>query len=118
MAKVTPISLITKLSGKLCKSDDTYFATNRQSGRIHAVKMNGDAVDNPTPAQLEARTKFVERTRNTTRWISANSPSDEFPLGTELYQKMLAAYKSQHKIGTFFGFVASRMSEDGTPSIG
>ncbi|MCR5360588.1 MAG: hypothetical protein K6E73_01075 [Bacteroidales bacterium] len=118
MAKVTPISLVANLSGKLSQNDDTYFATNRQTGRVRAVRMKNGTIFVPTPAQLEAQAKFSSRARNTSAWLSANAPTDELPKGTELFQKVLAAYKAQHKIGTIFGYVASRMNDDGTLSIG
>ena len=118
MAKITPISLVAGMSGKIGQNSDTYFVTNRQTGQVHTAKISSAPLPNPTPAQIEARNKFTQRTQNTSQWLASNGPTSDHPKGTEIYQKALAAYKTQHKIGSFFGYIASRIADDGTVTIG
>ena len=105
------------MSGKIGQNSDTYFVTNRQTGQVHTAKIVASQGD-PSPAQIEARNKFTQRTQNTSQWLATNGPTSDHPKGTEIYQKALAAYKAQHKIGSFFGYIASRIAEDGTVTIG
>ena len=118
MAKITPINLIAGMSGKVCQHGDTYFVTNRQTGRVHTAKMCNPKTGNPSEAQLAQRSKFAKRTQNATQWIKTNGPTTEHPKGTEIYQKAMSAYRAQHKIGSFFGFIANKISEEGTVTIG
>lgn len=117
MAKITPISLIAGMSGKVGQKSDTYFVTNRQTGQVHTAKIVANPGE-PSEKQLSARAKFTQRAQNTSRWLSTNGPTSEHPKGTEIYQKALSAYKAQHKIGSFFGYIASRIADDGTVTIG
>jgi hypothetical protein len=118
MAKVTTTSLIAGLSGKVCQHDDTYFVTNRQTGRVHTGRICHPSEVRPSEAQISQREKFAQRCANTNQWIKSNCPSVVHPKGTEIYQKALKAYKAQHKIGTFYGFIANRIKEDGSVTIG
>ena len=118
MAKVTTTSLIAGLSGKVCQHDDTYFVTNRQTGRVHTGRICHPSAVRPSEAQISQREKFAQRCANTNQWIKNNEPAVSHPKGTEIYQKALKAYKAQHKIGTFYGFIANRIQEDGSVTIG
>ena len=118
MAKILPMNLIAGMSGKVCQHGDTYFVTNRQTGQVHTAKMCNPANIPPTEAQLEVRSRFSKRAQNTSAWIKSNGPTEKHPKGTELYQKAMAAYRAQHKIGSFFGFISSKISEEGTVTIG
>ena len=118
MAKITPINLIAGMSGKVCQHGDTYFVTNRQTGRVHTAKMCTQRQDNPSEAQVAVRSRFYKRVQNTSAWIKTNGPTTEHPKGTELYQKAMSAYRAQHKIGSFFGFIANKISDEGTVTIG
>ena len=118
MAKVTTTSLIAGLSGKVCQHDDTYFVTNRQTGRVHTGRICHPSEVQPSEAQISQREKFAQRCHNARLWISSNAPSSLHPKGTEIYQKAMSAYRAQHKIGSFFGFIANRIQEDGSVTIG
>ena len=118
MAKVTTTSLIAGLSGKVCQHDDTYFVTNRQTGRVHTGRVCHPSTAAPSAAQEEQRLKFAQRCANTNQWIAGNKPSVTHPKGSEIYQKAMSAFKAQHKIGTFYGFIANRIKEDGSVTIG
>lgn len=117
MAKITPISLIAGMSGKIGQHSDTYFVTNRQTGQVHTAKIVA-AQGDPSEAQINARNKFKQRSQNTSRWLATNGPTTEHPKGTEIYQKTMSAYKAQHRIGSFFGYVASRITDDGSVTFG
>ena len=118
MAKVTTTSLISGLSGKVCQHDNTYFVTNRQTGQVHTAKICHPRNDEPSEAQVAVRERFVRRSQNTSAWIRDNGPSTLHPKGTEIYQKAMTAFRAQRKIGSFFGFIASRIQEDGSVTIG
>ena len=111
MAKISPICLISGMSGKLGKRSEYFFVTNRQTGRIHTAKRT-ESYHVPSEAQVAAQAKFTQRVQNTCLWIKTNGPATEHPMGTEAYQKALAAYKAQRKIGSFFGYVASKLVEE------
>ncbi len=119
MAKIKPIEIIASMSGKVCQHGDTYFATNRQTGRVHTGKLCNRSTAAPTSKQIQVRENFKRRAQNTSAWLEANKPSaTNGPKGTDLYQKALAAYKAQHQIGSLFGYVASVISADGKVTIG
>ena len=118
MAKVTTTSLIAGLSGKVCQHDDTYFVTNRQTGRVHTARICHPSEVRPSEAQISQREKFAQRCANTNQWIKNNEPAVSHPKGTEIYQKAMTAFRAQRKIGSFFGFIASRIQEDGSVTIG
>ena len=118
MAKIKPIELIASMSGKVCQHGDTYFVTNRQTGRVHTGRICYPANQEPSASQMAVRERFAQRAQNTSAWLASNKPSVAQPKGSELYQKALEAYRAQHKIGSFFGYIASIIKEDGTVTIG
>lgn len=117
MAKIVPIEIIASMSGKVCNHSDMYFSTNKQTGKVHTGKICNPSTAEPTAKQLAVRQKFAERRQVTSVWMEANKPTDTRPKGTDLYQQALAAYKSQHEIGSFFGYIAS-LVKDGKVTFG
>ena len=118
MAHIKPIEIIASMSGKVCQHGDTYFATNKQTGRVYTGKLCNPSTAEPTAKQLQVRENFKRRAQNTSAWLETNKPNASRPKGTDLYQKALAAYKAQHQIGSFFGYIASIISTDGKVTIG
>ena len=118
MAHIKPIEIIASMSGKVCQHGDTYFATNKQTGRVYTGKLCNPSTAEPTAKQIQVRENFKRRAQNTSAWLEANKPNATRPKGTDLYQKALAAYKAQHQIGSFFGYIASIISTDGKVTIG
>ncbi len=112
------MNLIAGMTGKVCKHSDTYFVTNRQTGQVHTAKICHPRNDEPSEAQVAVRERFVRRSQNTSAWIKSNGPSTLHPKGTEIYQKAMTAFRAQRKIGSFFGFIANRIQEDGSVTIG
>ena len=94
MAHIKPIEIIASMSGKVCQHGDTYFATNKQTGRVYTGKLCNPSTAEPTAKQIQVRENFKRRAQNTSAWLEANKPNATRPKGTDLYQKALAAYKA------------------------
>ncbi|MCR5394640.1 MAG: hypothetical protein K6E86_04535 [Bacteroidales bacterium] len=117
MARVSPIGIVARMSGKICGHSDMYFSTNKQTGHVYTGKRCFPSEAAPTEAQLAARTRFGQLMGQVKQWVNENGPSTKNVNGTEIYQKVLAAYKAQHRIGNFRAFVSSKF-KDGTVTIG
>ena len=111
MAKVQPSDLFTSISGKLCSKEGTYIALNKQTGKMYSAVRHVNTYSN-TEAQQEVRNAFVSRSKLGTAWWKANKPSEENPKGTDNYQLVMKAYKSQHKIGNPLNYLRSLVTED------
>ena len=111
MAKVQPSDLFTAISGKLCSKEGTYIALNRQTGKMYSAVRHVNTYSN-TEAQQEVKKAFVSRSKLGTAWWKANKPSEENPKGTDNYQLVMKAYKSQHKIGNPLNYLRSLVTED------
>ena len=111
MAKVQPSDLFTSISGKLCSKEGTYIALNKQTGKMYSAVRHVTTYSN-TEAQQEAKKAFVSRSKIGTAWWKANKPSEENPKGTDNYQLVMKAYKSQHKIGNPLNYLRSLVTED------
>jgi len=106
------------MSGKVCTHGDMYFAVNSQTGKIHTAKMCNPFHGDPTPAQVAQREAFAKKSKLVASWLAKNKPSAGSPDGSETYQKVLTAYKSQHTIGSLYGYVSKLIADDGTVTIG
>ena len=111
MAKVQPSDLFTSISGKLCSKEGTYIALNKQTGKMYSAVRHVTTYSN-TEAQQEAKKAFVSRSKLGTAWWKANKPSEENPKGTDNYQLVMKAYKSQRKIGNPLNYLRSLVTED------
>ena len=111
MAKIQPSDLFTSISGKLCSKEGTYIALNKQTGKMYSAVRHVTTYSN-TEAQQEAKKAFVSRSKLGTAWWKANKPSEENPKGTDNYQLVMKAYKSQHKIGNPLNYLRSLVTED------
>lgn len=112
MARVQPSSLITSISGSTCHHDGTYFATNKQTGKVYAAKRCFSSDKPMTEAQKEQQVKFASA------WWSKNKPSQANPNGTEAYQLIQRAFKGQHKTGNIFAYMRSLITADNKVMIG
>lgn len=113
MAKVTPIAVISRMSGKVNQQSDMYFATNRQTGRVYTGTIT-ESGKSPSPAQLEQRAKFASTCQLVSAWFADNKPSDSHPNGTDVYQRTLSSFRAQHTCGSFRAYVFVRIQPDGT----
>ncbi|MBP5345252.1 MAG: hypothetical protein J6Y99_03465 [Bacteroidales bacterium] len=112
MAQVNPNATIYSMSGKVNQMSNIYYRTNKQTGKV----FTGTLLRKVTASnanQLALQEKFIQRNALVNDWMAANKPSVSQPKGSELYQAVLRAYKSQHKIGTFRGYVSHRIDEEG-----
>ena len=118
MARVQPSSLITSISGSTCHHDGTYFATNKQTGKVYAAKRCFSSDKPMTEAQKEQQVKFGSKAKFASAWWSKNKPSQANPNGTEAYQLIQRAFKGQHKTGNIFAYMRSLITADNKVMIG
>lgn len=118
MARVQPSSLITSISGSTCHHDGTYFATNKQTGKVYAAKRCFSRDKPMTEAQKEQQVKFGSKAKFASAWWSKNKPSQANPNGTEAYQLIQRAFKGQHKTGNIFAYMRSLITADNKVMIG
>lgn len=118
MARVQPSSLITSISGSTCHHDGTYFATNKQTGKVYAAKRCFSSDKPITEAQKEQQVKFGSKAKFASAWWSKNKPSQANPNGTEAYQLIQRAFKGQHKTGNIFAYMRSLITADNKVMIG
>ena len=118
MARVQPSSLITSISGSTCHHDGTYFATNKQTGKVYAAKRCFSSDKPTTEAQKEQQVKFGSKAKFASAWWSKNKPSQANPNGTEAYQLIQRAFKGQHKTGNIFAYMRSLITADNKVMIG
>ena len=112
MARVETSSLITSISGSTCRHDGTYFATNKQTGKVYAAKRCFSSDKPVTEAQMAQQVKFGSKAKFASAWWSKNKPSKESPNGTEAYQLIQRAFKGQHKIGNPYSYLRSLVTDD------
>ena len=118
MARVETSSLITSISGSTCRHDGTYFATNKQTGKVYAAKRCFSSDKPMTEAQMAQQVKFGSKAKFASAWWSKNKPSEENPNGTEAYQLIQRAFKGQHKTGNIFAYMRSLITDDNKVMIG
>lgn len=118
MARVQPSSLITSISSSTCHHDGTYFATNKQTGKVYAAKRCFSSDKPMTEAQKEQQVKFGSKAKFASAWWSKNKPSQANPNGTEAYQLIQRAFKGQHKTGNIFAYMRSLITADNKVMIG
>lgn len=108
MAKITTLPPIMGISGKLHKDDDFYLATKRRTGTVYMVNRERKQSVPWSEKQIAHRKAFAARSKAASAWLKANAPQYDGDKGTEAYQRMLARYKAQHKIGNIFAFVCKQ----------
>lgn len=117
MATIRPNSFIESISGSICRHDSSYFATNRQTGKTYGVKRCFENTTPPSALQIEHRAAFGAKSRLVAQWYAANKPTIENPDGTEAFQLVKSAYKSQHKVGNIRAFISTKMDAQGNLTI-
>ena len=117
MALIRPNSFVESISGSTCRHDSNYYATNRQTGKTYGIKRCYPSTAPATQAQITHREAFAAKAHVTAQWWAANKPTTDNPNGTEAYQAVKAAYKSQHKIGNLYAFANSKLDAQGNLTI-
>ena len=112
MAQVNPNATIYSMSGKVNQMSNIYYRTNKQTGKVFTGTILRK-VEVTSAHQLALQEKFAQRTALVNNWMATNKPGVSQPNGTELYQSLLRAYKSQHKFATFRGYVFHLIDEEG-----
>lgn len=111
MAKVNFAPDIESISGKLCSKSGVIYSVNKQTGNTYRSERH-EHTDANTEAQQQVRTAFVTRAKLAAAWWNANKPSSKQPKGSDNYQLVIKAYKSQHKIGNPFGYLRTLVGDD------
>ena len=111
MAKVNFAPDVESISGKLCSRSGVIYAVNKQTGITHRLERH-ELSDANTEAEQAVRKTFLSKGKFASAWWKANKPSEENPKGTDNYQLVMKAYKSQHKIGNPLNYLRSLVTED------
>lgn len=111
MAKVVTSDLFTSVSGKLCKNEGTYIALNKQTGKMYSA-VHHHYTNANTEAQQEVKKVFTSKSRVARDWWNANKPSTKQAKGSESYQLVMKAYKSQRKIGNPYSYLRTLVGDD------
>lgn len=111
MAQVNFPSDIQSISGRLCKREGIIYCVNRQTGKTTRTDRHSHT-DANTEAQQTVRKLFASKAKFGTAWWMANKPSEANPKGSDNYQLVMKAYKSQHKIGNPLNYLRSLVNDD------
>lgn len=111
MAKVTFSTDIQSISGKLCKKEGVIYSVNKQTGKTYRSDRHVTNYAN-TEAQQQVKTAFTQKTKTASAWWNQNKPATKDAKGTEAYQAVMKAYKSQSKIGNPYSFLRSLVTDD------
>lgn len=117
MAKVKFTPDVESISGKLCSRSGVIYAVNKQTGITHRMERH-EFTDANTEAQQAVRKTFVSKGKFASAWWKANKPSDKQPKGSENYQLVMKAYKSQHKIGNPYSYMRTLVTDDMKVKLG
>lgn len=117
MARIQTNSLITGISGKLCKHDDVFMMTNGQTGRIYTGRICNPFEGEASEKQMQVRNRFTLRAHAVKAWMEENKPTTSQPKGTEAYRAAYSAYKAQHKYGNFFAYCNAVLIANGTIQV-
>ena len=117
MAKVKFTPDVESISGKLCSKSKVIYAVNKQTGVTHRLERH-EYTDANTEVQQAVRRTFVSKGKFAASWWNANKPSDKQPKGSESYQLVLKAYKSQHKIGNPYSYMRALITDDMKVKLG
>lgn len=117
MAKVKFTPDVESISGKLCSRSGVIYAVNKQTGVTHRLERHEFANPN-TEAQQAVRKTFLSKGKFASVWWNANKPSDKQPKGSENYQLLMKAYKSQHKIGNPYSYMRALITDDMKVKLG
>ena len=104
MARVKPLEIIKGLRGKVCEHSDLYFRTNRITGAVFTGKLCNPSESAASSEQRSARDRFKKVGLAIRARISS--------LETDVRKVMMSAYKSQRKIGSFFGFCFKKWNDE------
>lgn len=117
MAKVKFSPDVESISGKLCSRSGVIYSVNKQTGITHRMERHGYS-DANTEVQQTLRKTFSSMSKFASAWWKVNKPSDKQPKGSENYQLVMKAYKSQHKIGNPYSYMRTLVTDDMKVKLG
>lgn len=103
--------MFSSISGKLCKKGSTYIALNKKTGQMYSAEYHERTQPN-SDGQQEAKSVFISKSKLAASWWNTNKPSVGNPNGTESYQLVLKAYKSQSKIGNPYSYLRTLVTDE------
>ena len=118
MARINPNATIATMSGKANRQSNIDYRTDKQTGKVYTGTLLNPNNHADSEAVNNARIKFGQRVGNASAWLAANKPSGAQPKGSELYQKVYKAYKSQTKMSGLFAYIVHLMDEEGNVRMG
>ena len=102
MAKIKPMALIESMSKKVCMHSDVYFRTNKQTGKTTTGKCCNPSDAEPSANQNAAKARFAKVVAAVRTILS--DPTQK--------AKLKAEYKSQHTIGSLFGYAMHKLNSN------
>ena len=102
MSKIKPMALIESKSKKVCMHSNVYFRTNKQTGVTYSGKLCNPSTEEPSAAQTAAKARFTKVVTAVRQILS--DPAEK--------AKLKAEFKSQHKIGSLFGYAMHKLNSD------
>ena len=100
MAKINPMALIESMSKKVCMHSDVYFRTNKQTGVTYSGKLCNPSDKPDSAEQTKAKARFAKVVA-AVRTILSDATEKA---------KLKAEFKSQHKIGSLFGYAMHKLN--------
>ena len=94
--------LIESMSKKVCMHSNVYFRTNKQTGVTYSGKLCNPSTEEPSAAQTAAKARFAKVVTAVRRILS--DPAEK--------AKLKAEFKSQHRIGSLFGYAMHKLNSD------
>ena len=104
MAKIKPMALVESMSQKVCEHSNVYFRTNKQTGAVYSGKLCNPFEGEASADQIAKRTRFGKVSKAIRARLNALTGEDK--------TKFLAAYKSQHKIGSLYGYAFKKWNDE------
>ena len=102
MAEIKPMALIESMRKKVCMHSDTYFRTNKQTGKVTTGKLCYPSTKAPSASQIAVKARFAKVVA-AIRLLLAD-PTEK--------AKLQAEYKSQHKYGSLFGYAMHKLNDN------
>ena len=104
MSKIKPLAIIQSMSGKVCGHSDMYFRTNKVTGQTFTAKLCYPYTGEASQLQEQTRSRFAKVTAAVRTRLSELSVNDK--------KALVAEYKSQHKIGSLFGYAMHKWDNE------
>ncbi|MBR5854350.1 MAG: hypothetical protein IKY87_01560 [Paludibacteraceae bacterium] len=95
MARITPSSPFSSVTGKFTRTDSIYTRANKHTGQLYGVRMeNPNRVDNPTEAQQQAQSRFRDTWHEVDALLSDTVQRADYE---RLFREHIAQSRKRHK---------------------